>query len=162
MFKINDYVVYKRDVCKIQSIKPNYRNNMDYYILQPIDDTSLTIQVPTDNKNKFLRDLITKEDVENIIDDIPSINLIECNDKMIENEYKNLLYSESYIDLIKIIKTTYLRNKTRIDNNKKIGDKDNYYFEKAEKYLYNEFSIILGLSVEDTKQYIIDKLNNSK
>ena len=34
-------------------------------------------------------------------------------------------------DLIKIIKTTYLRNKERLDNNKKTTDKDNYYFNQA-------------------------------
>ena len=55
---------------------------------------------------------------------------------------KNLsdLKKMRYEDLIKIIKTTYLRNKERIDNNKKIGGTDDEYFKQAEKYLYNEFS----------------------
>lgn len=58
-------------------------------------------------------------------------------------------------DLVKIIKTSYLRNKERIDSNKKITDKDNYYFNQAEQYLYNEFSQVLNLSYENTKNYII-------
>lgn len=62
-------------------------------------------------------------------------------------------------DLIKIIKTTYFRNKERIDNNKKTTDKDNYYFNQAELYLYNEFSVVLNLTYEETRQYVIDKLN---
>jgi len=77
---------------------------------------------------------------------------------MMEYEYKNLLSSGSHEDLVKIIKTTYLRNKERIDNKKKISDKDNRYFQLAEKYLYNEFSIVLGLTIEDTKEYVIDKV----
>lgn len=28
----------------------------------------------------------------------------------------------------------------------------------AEKYLYTEFSIVLGLSYEDTKKYVIDNV----
>lgn len=157
---IGDYVVYKRDVCKINNILKNYLNNNDYYVLNPIDDMSLKIQIPTNNK--LLRKLITRDEIELIIKQIPSVSVIDINDKMIENEYKNLLYSEDHLNLIKIIKTTYLRNKARIDNNKKVGDKDNYYFEKAEKYLYNEFSIVLNLTIDETRQYIIDKLNNIK
>ena len=63
-----------------------------------------------------------------------------------------------YEDLIKIIKTTYLRNKERIDNNKKIGGTDDEYFKQAEKYLYNEFSVALNMSYDDTKKYVIDKV----
>lgn len=45
-----------------------------------------------------------------------------------------------------------------MDSHKKVGEKDNYYFEKAEKFLYTEFSIVLNKTIEETKQYIIDKL----
>ena len=79
---------------------------------------------------------------------------------MIENEYRILMNSGKHEDLISIIKTTYLRNKERLDNNKKTTDKDNYYFNQAELYLYNEFSVVLNLTYDETKQYIIDKLNN--
>lgn len=89
---------------------------------------------------------------------IPEIDVISCNEKLIEAEYKNLLSSGSHEDLIKIIKTTYLRNKKRLDNKKKIGDKDNYYFKKAERYLYNEFSISLNMSFENTKDYITEQV----
>lgn len=158
MYKIGDYVVYKRDVCLVKDIKENHFNNLDYYILVPISDKSLKIDVPTNNKMGFIRSLITKDEVENIINKIPRISVIDCNDKLIENEYRLLMSSGNHEDLIKIIKTTYLRNKERIDNNKKIGDKDNTYFELAEKYLYNEFSIVLNMNYEDTKKYVIDKV----
>lgn len=157
MYKIGEYVVYKRDVCKIEDIK-NVRNQ-DYYVLIPMSDKSLKITVPVDNKFGLLRNLITKEELEKLIEIIPNISIVECNDKMIENEYRTLMNSGKHEDLISIIKTTYLRNKERLDNNKKIGDKDNSYFELAEKYLYNEFSIVLNMSYEDTKKYVIDKVS---
>ena len=143
MFNIGDYVVYKRDVCKIKYIKEKYFNNQDYYVLEPITDNSLTIQVPITSYHNNVRNLLTKKEVEKIINEISNVPIIECPDRMIENEYKNLLNKQSHLDLIKIIKTTYLRNKERLDKNKKIGDKDNTYFIKAETYLYNKFSIIL-------------------
>ena len=62
-------------------------------------------------------------------------------------------------DLIRIIKTTYLRNQKRLEEGKKILDKDSNYFEKAEKYLYNELSISLGMNYDECKQYVISKLS---
>lgn len=160
MFEIGDYVIYKKDVCKIVKRKNKYLNEMDYYVLISLEDNSLTIEVPINNTS--LRKPKTKKEVEQIIKQIPFIPTLNMNEKNLENEYKNLLNSENIIDLIKIIKTTYLRNQERLENKKKISDKDNYYFEKAEKYLYNEFSIVLNKTYEDTKQYIIEKVLDLK
>lgn len=156
MYKVGDFVVYKRDVCKVLEIKKAYFKDLDYFILLPLNDKTLKIQVPTNNK--FLRDIISKEKVEEIINNIPNIVLIETDNKLIENEYKRLLNSDKYEDLIKIIKTTYLRNKEREDSKKKISDKDKFYFEKAEKILYSEFSIALNMTFDETKKYVTDKV----
>ena len=156
MFKIGEYVIYKRDLCKIKEIKEKYFNGVDYYVLESNNDSSLTISVPADTK--LLRGLISKADLDKLIEKIPSINIVNNNSRMIENEYKKLIESSSYDDLITIIKTAYLRNKERIDNNKKIAEKDNYYFEKAEMLLYSEFSVVLGLSFEETKNYVMNKI----
>ena len=156
MFKLNEYVVYKKDVCIVKEIKKNYFHNKDYYILEPINDKTLKINIPTDNKD--LRNLITKEELTKIINKIPKVNIITTDDKLIEMEYKELLKNNNLLDLVKIIKTSYLRNKKRLDNNKTVGEKDQNYFELAEKYLYTEFSIVLNLTYNDTKKYIIDEI----
>lgn len=156
MFKVGEYVIYKHDLCKVKDIKEKYFNNTDYYILESNNDSSLTISVPSNNV--LLRPLITKDEIDKLIARIPNIDIINNNSRMIENEYKKLLDSCSYDDLISIIKTTYLRNKERLDNNKKIAEKDSYFFEKAELILYSEFSMVLGLSFEETKKYVTDKI----
>lgn len=157
MYNKGDLLVYKKDVCEVEDVKIKYHRDMDYYILTPKIDKSLKIQIPT-NSNA-IRSLITKEKIDEIIKNIPSIKIIETESKNLENYYKQLMQNGTHEDLIKIIKTTYLRNKERIDNNKKTTDKDNYYFNQAELYLYNEFSIVLGLSYEETKEYIINEVN---
>lgn len=154
MFEVGDHVIYKRDVCKIKNLKE--KNGIDYFELVPIDDDSLKIEIPTTNES--IKVLMTKEEVTDLINKIPSIDVVECNDKMIEFEYKNLISTGNKEDLIKIIKTTYLRNKERVENKKKISDKDNTYFEKAERILYNEISVVLGLDFDETRKYIIDKV----
>ena len=102
---------------------------------------------------------MSKKDLDDLIKRIPDIEIISCNDKLIEMEYKNKMRSGNKEDLISIIKTTYLRNKERLDNKKRIADKDNNYFETAEKYLYTEISIILNISYKDAKKYVIDEVS---
>lgn len=160
MYRTGEYVVYKRDVCKIEEIKKNHIKGKDYYILRPILDKSLKIELPT--TCEYLRNIISKEEIEQLIKDIPNIKAIDINAKMMGNEYRNLMNSDNREDLIRIIKTAYARNKERTDNKKKIGDKDNDYFNVAEKYLYNEISISLGLTYDEAKEYIIKEVEKIK
>ena len=155
MFKANDYLVYGKDVCLVKEIKKI--KEMDYYSLVPVNDTSLKITVPV-NSDK-IRNLISKDEVNEIINDISSIEVIDTEEKFLESEYKRLLTNGTPLDLIKLIKTIYLRNKERVQNKKRIMDKDKDYIDKAEELLYNEFSIVLDLSFEDTREFINNKFD---
>lgn len=158
MFEKGSNVMYKQDVCKIKDIRKNSFTNLDCYILEPLFDPSLTISVPVDNKNGSLRNLLTKKEVEELIKEIPNIKVIDVNARNMETEYRNLLHTGKHSDLIRIIKTTYLRNKQRQDNKRNIGEKDKEYFNKAEKYLYNELSVVLNMPYDETKEYITQKV----
>lgn len=157
MKKIGEFVVYKRDVCEIIDIKEKYLRDTDYYILAPVLDKSLRIQVPVNST--LFRELISSSGIEELISKIPNIPVIEVDDRFLEAEYKNLLHHGTHEDLIKIIKTAYFRNQNRLKNKKRIGEKDTFYFTKAEEYLYHEIAIILGMNLEDTKNYIIENLS---
>ncbi len=152
MFKIGDRVVYKGKVCSIVS------KNEDSYTLIPIEDNSLKITVKIENAS--FRNLLSKEEVMAIIKQMPSIEVLDIPDKMLEQEYKRLMTTGNHIDLIKIIKTTYLRNKNRLDNKKKIGDRDNNYFLQAENLLYTEFKEVLDMSYDEVKEYVIKSIEN--
>lgn len=160
MYKKCDYVVYRRDVCIIRDIKESKLKNTTYYVMNPIDDSSLIIDIPIENKMGFLRDVISTDKAKKLIERIPKINPIEnINEKNLDAKYKEMLYTGNYEDLIKIIKTTFLRNESRVNNKKKISEKDNNYFKLAEKYLYNELSVSLNMSVEEVKDYIFRVVN---
>lgn len=158
MFKKNEYVVYRGEICKVIDIRFNELQKKNYYLLNPIDDDSLRIDVPVDTKNIYLRKLISKEKIEDIINNVPNVECININDKLLENEYRKLLSTFEHNDLIKIIKTTYLKNEKRINNKKKVSERDNDYFDKAEKRLYNEFSVVLNMSFDDTRKYFIERV----
>ena len=157
MYKSGDVVVYGRDVYRIKDVKDNYLFNKTYYIMNPIDDDSLVTSVPVDTTS-YLRDVITKEEAEELIAKIPSIEIVQASDRDIEYEYKQLLRENTLEALIKIIKTTYMRNMMRQNQNKRISEKGGQYFNRAERQLYNELSISLHLTFDDTKQYVIDSV----
>ena len=155
MFGVNEYIVYRNNVCYINEIIEI--KDKKYYVLFPIDDDSLTIKVPVDNS--FIRRVISKDEVAEIIKNIINIDIIKVdNEKMIEQEYKKLLENATHENLIKIIKTSYLRNDKRKREKKKISEKDDTYFKLAEKILYNEFSVALKMNYEDTKKYVVDSV----
>lgn len=161
MFKLNDYLVYQKNIYQIIGIKYKYLNNQDYYILNSVINPSLTIKLPCNNNS--IRHIVNKDEVKEIIKKIPKIDIIKLDDKLLEIEYKKLL-NGSLEDLIKIIKTTYLKNKERLDAKKKISDKDKTCFDKAELLLYTECGLALNMTFEDTKNYIIKQIEiqNSK
>lgn len=148
-----DYIVYRKETCKI------IEKEDGYYRLVPVNDTSIKYKVPVDSN--FLKKVITKEEIDRLLLEIPEINTIDLGEKQIEQEYKELMKSGTYEDLVKIIKTSYLRNQIRILNNKRISEIDDEYFRRAEKYLYEEIGIVLNLSFENTKEYIINKLKKA-
>ena len=160
MFNVGDYVIYRRDVCVIKSIMEKYFKDVDYYELYPVDDPSLIIKVPVNNS--MIKSIISKDEALEIIDGISEVECLNLEVKSLENEYRELLNSEDIMDLVKVIKTTYLRNQDRLEHGKKIGDKDDGYFKKAEKYLYNILSISLGMSFDDCRDYVIKKVEEKK
>lgn len=54
MYKVNDYLVYGKEVCKVHEIEEKKFNNEDYYILRPIKNTDLKISTPVSDKAKKL------------------------------------------------------------------------------------------------------------
>ena len=82
MFKVNDYVIYKRDVCII--LEEKLISNYEYFVLQSTIDDSLKINIPKNMSSKLLRHLNTKEDIEKLISKIKTIPLLDVNSKNIE------------------------------------------------------------------------------
>lgn len=82
MYKKGDYVVYNHDVCLIKDIKENKTNGVTYYVMNPIDDYSLTVKIPIDNKTGLLRNIISSKEAKKIIKQIAMISPVdEINEK---------------------------------------------------------------------------------
>ena len=99
--------------------------------------------------------------VESLIRQIPEIPLITiANDKLLEQEYKNCLKTSSCQDLIRIIKTIYLRKRARKEAGRKETAVDARYFRIAEDHLYGELAVALDMSRENVESYINTSLQS--
>ena len=158
MYKINDYVIYKREVCVVKDLKRI--NNQDYYTLENKEDTSLKISIPVSQETQLLRHLATFDEISNTLDHINDIPTLDINERNLEEQYKLLLQGTTIENLIKIIKTAYIRNKIRENNHKHLSDTDTSYQELAEQFLFNEIAYAMNISYDAAKELVFNKLVN--
>lgn len=155
MYKVNDVVVYRRNVCKIVGKHRSDFTGEPCYILVPYNnqDGSVRMQVPVSNKGGHLRNLITKDEIQQLIKDTPNIETLVNKPANMKAQYASLLSSDDVKDLVRIIKTSYGRNQARIEQHKKLASVDDEYLQKAQKYLFDELSVALGMSFDESKRY---------
>lgn len=168
MFNIGDFVVYGRTgICEVTDITTMKMTGVPkdklYYILMPCKDKSGKIFTPVENGKVVIRPVITKEEAMELLSQISEIpELWIPNEKMRENMYKECIRSCECVELIKIIKTLYIRKRDRIAQGKKITATDERYLKMAEGSLYSELSMALGIPENEMETYITEYIEEQK
>ena len=166
MFEIGEYVVYGiKGVCRIEDIThidiSGADKNRLYYVLSPLEDANGKIYAPTDNQKITMRKVITKEEANQLIRELPEIELLWISDdKQREAKYKEVMRTCDYRSWVSIVKTLYLRKKERTAQGKKVTSLDERYMRAAENELYSELSLTLGIPRDQMEGYIKEKLQN--
>lgn len=161
MFKVGDTVVYRRDVCKLISIDKNYKDNEDYYVIAPVDETTLIIRLPI-SKSSIMRKVMSKEEIDELIKRIPSIATSEIDSHNHGSDYEKLYNKGDYTDIISIIKTAHQRQQETADKYKKINEYDKIYFRKAENFLYKEIAASLNMTTDEARQYVSSQIKKAE
>ena len=163
-FKTNDYVMYGGSgVCIIEGIGvPDIRgidSTKQYYLLKPIYTQDSTIFSPVDNSRVVMRRLISKEEAQELIAQIPDIDTIwDDNEKVREEKYLEALHSYSCYEWMRMIKTLYLKIEDRAQHKKSSGEKDQRYLRMAEDLLYGELAIPLAIKKDQVGPYIAEQM----
>lgn len=158
MYKVNDIVIYRRNVCRIVAKTKSESTGEECYVLVPYDqaDGSTKMRVPVSNKGGHLRDVMTEQQIEELIKETPSIEKLPRKAANMKSQYATLLGSDNVKDLVRIIKTSWSRNQARAEQHKKIASVDDEYLQKAEHYLYGELSVALHTDYAHARDYFID------
>lgn len=168
MFRKNDLVIYGNNgVCTIKDIGPldipGVSPGRIYYTLIPYYSKDSQIFLPVDNQKVTMRQLIQKEELLRLIDEVPSIEPLWIQDeKQREVKYKEALRKCDCRELIRIIKTIYQRKQSRIAVGKKMTASDEKYFHLAEEKLYGECAIALGMERIQVQAFIDKKLRQTE
>lgn len=165
MFGVGEFIIYgSNGVCEIVSVGPvegtGTVKDRIYYTLKPVNSRGSTIFTPADNEKVFMRPLVSKEEALRLIDGAgESEELWISDEKKREMIYKEAIAKCDCDELVKMIKTIYLRMQGRIKEGKKITNSDEKYFHLAEERLYSELAVALGIKSDEVKELFIEKVN---
>ena len=160
VFRIGEKLVCgNKGVCVVENITTLNISGVDkerqYYILKPLYMAGSTVYVPVDSPKESMRSVLTREEAEELISRIPEISLLTItNDKLSEQIYKECLKANRCEELVRIIKTIYLRKQKRIEAGRKITAVDAKYFHIAEENLYGELAVALDMERGEVEGYI--------
>ena len=166
MFETGEYVVYGRTgICQVTGVTTMRVDGSSgeklYYVLRPGGETDGKIFTPVEGGKQVLRGIITREEAERLIDEIPSIETLSIeNEKFREDSYKKCIRTCECRDLLRIIKTIYLRKRARKEAGRKETAVDARYFRIAEDHLYGELAVALDMSRENVESYINTSLQS--
>lgn len=160
MYKIGELVVYGTyGVCEISNIGsidlPMIDKTKQYYTLTPYYKREDVVYASVENDSTIMRSVITKEDANALIKQIPDIKeTVISNEKERENTYKTTIRTCDVTQLIGIIKTISRRKNERLINGKKVTVLDERYLKQASEQLYGELAVALDMDKADIENYI--------
>ncbi|MGL5313621.1 MAG: CarD family transcriptional regulator [Peptostreptococcaceae bacterium] len=163
MFEINDYIMYgTTGVCKVLDIKKeSIGGNVqkEYYVLSPIYSNNTIIKIPVDNEKIAMRNIISKENVTSLIENMPNKELLWIKDDRQRGElFKSMLKTGECEELITLIKSIYQYKKNKKEMGIKISKNDEEIMQIAEKLLNEEFATILNINPEEVTSYILNNI----
>lgn len=151
MFHVGELIIYSgHGLCQIDDIcdKTFSGATRRYYVMHPLDDPELTINIPT-NESEAILQLIEKDDAEQIIHSFaqPGIQWIENGNQRALIYHKNT-NTGNREKIAKIMNTLMKKKYEAEKNGKKFGQADLRILTSVQKILFAELAISLNTTVE--------------
>ena len=168
MIKVNDTVLYgSHGVCKVAEtvVRRMGGREMEYFLLKPVFERSSSIYVPMQNEalvSKMKR-ILSAEEIFEMIRSMPDEELL-----WIENEnerrriFQEILNSGDREQLVRLIKTLYLRQQNRLEQQKNLLMSDEKFLKDAERILYEEFAYVLKIDRDQVLPFIMKQIEVEK
>ena len=155
-------------ICQISDISEmdfgDY-NPKKYYKLKPVYDVHSTSYLPVDSPevNSKLRRLITKEELDEVIDDAEKVDIdwIE-NGKQRAERFSEILSGGDRVEALWLVKTLSLHKAEVEAQSRKFYASDARILAAAEKLVCEEFAFVLGCSKNEVIPYIKAHLKDSE
>ena len=168
MFQPGELLVYgTTGVCRVEGVAtPNLTRaewGRQYYLLKPLYQDGV-IYTPVENTKISIRPVMTREEANALIDQIPTMQAEACRAPTIQaltQHYQSVIHSGDRRDLIQLLMSIYAKQKQAEAQKRRLGMVDERYMKQAERLLYGELSAALNIPYEDVQPYIARRVEES-
>lgn len=154
-------------MCRVEAItRPNTTGpdrNRQFYLLKPLQQDGV-IYTPVDNRKVPIRAVISRETAEALIDLIPSIRAEAYHGPTLQalaQHYQSAVRTHDCRALLELMMSIYAKRQQAEAQKRRLGLVDERFMKQAEKMLYGEFSVALGIPHEEVQPYIARRLEKT-
>ena len=159
-------VVYRSsEICRIVGVELKCLdgvNEREYCILCPVNSAGSTYYVPLDCAEDKLRELLTREQVLGLIDEMKTAQTEWCDDgnerKARQNE---ILSGNNYSRIISMTRSLHSEKAKRSAQGKKLLAADERAMKAAETLINREFGYVLGIEENKVSEFIRTRLGEN-
>lgn len=165
MYQVDDLVMYGgMGVCRVKEIisrgfgedEPEQK----YYILEPLYQSG-TIYAPVDNTKVFMRPVISKDEANEVIDQMPLVDtdiFRSSSVQQLSKHYQAVLDTHKILDLVALTKSINKKEAAALKQNRHLGQIDKKFMKRAENLLFGELAAALSIPFDDVPDYIAERL----
>ena len=163
MFKVGQNVYSQTSgVCVISSIEEkNFGvGEVKYFVLESIFKKQASkTYIPVDKADVQLRKLITKREAKDLLKYISKAEKVWENDpKQRRQMFEEMYKSRDLKNVCQLIKSLYLQNEELKKQKKSLSMLDKDFFDKIQRDVIEELSLVMGVSIEETKSVFEESL----
>lgn len=166
MFQRGDQVLYGiHGVCRIVDLETRRidRKRIEYYVLEPIDQSGARFYVPTQNQAAVakLRPIITQQELNDLLrseDAYADAWITDENQR--KQHYRDLITSGDRAALIRMVHTLHKHKEEQVAAGRKFHLCDENFLRDAEKLLNSEFSLVLNIHQDEVSSYVQNALRS--
>ena len=168
MFKTHDKVLYgSNGICVVEGkISREFKGeNIEYYVLKPIESITSTVFVPINNKELVgrIKKLLTEKEIEEMIQELPEENFEWINhDNTRRDKFKSIIKSGNRNDIMVLIRTLYTKQLELKEAGKKMHAVDVGLLKDAQKILHDEMAYVLDIESDEVASYILSQVESIK
>lgn len=163
MYHAGELVMYGvHGVCKVAEISHQTVSGQTraFYVLVPVHQDSTRFLIPCDNPLavKKMRPLISKEDLESILQST-DMEIAWIDDENTRKQvYRGILSGGNQGDILKLVITLDNHRMLLAESGKKFHLSDQTFLNEAKKILDSEFSAVLEMDPNEVAHYVKSRM----
>lgn len=162
MYQIGDLIIYGgTGVCRVEEIGTRNGGQL-YYTLMPLYQ-SCKIFTPVENLKVFMRPIVSRQEADDLIDQIPNIRAEVYHSKAVRElteHYEARLKTYNCRELLELTMSIYAKKQETLAQKRRIGAVEESFLRRAEDLLFSELAAALEIDRAEVQPYIAARVGN--